>query len=316
MAHGRTRVVIAALAVNLVIAAGKFVAAVMSRSSAMLAEACHSLADSANQVFLLIGMRRSTQQADDDHPFGYGPETYFWSFIVALCIFAVGGGISIYEGVERIIHRNDPSQALGDPRLALGILVASILLESYSLRVAMREFSEIRAGRSVKLTLKEARDPTVITVLFEDLAALFGLVVAFGGVLLAWRTGQVAWDGAASVVVGLALVSVAWVLARDAKKLLIGRSAAPADEQAISEIVRSHPDVMAIVHMRTMHLGPAEILLALKLRFSPEMSVQTLETRINELEAKLRAAVPSLRRIYVEPGFDEATVRAPAEARA
>ena len=305
MAHGGTRVVVAALAVNLVIAVGKFVAAFVSRSSAMLAEACHSLADSANQIFLLVGMRRSSQDADADHPFGYGPETYFWSFIVALCIFLVGGGVSIFEGVGKIVHRHDPAEALGDPRLAIVILVGSIVLEGYSLSVAMREFKEIRAGRSIARTLKEARDPTVTTVLFEDLAALFGLFVALAGVSITWRTGEVVWDGAASVTVGVALVSVAFVLARDAKKLLIGRSAAPADEARIAEIVRSHCDVVALVHSRTMHLGPSEIILALKVQFNPELTVRLLEQRINELEARLREAVPALRRIYVEPGFDE-----------
>jgi len=305
MAHGGERVVFAALAVNVAIAIGKFVAAALSRSSAMFAEACHSLADSANQLFLLLGMKKSARPADDEHPFGYGAESYFWSFIVALCIFAVGGGISVYEGVQKIIHRHDADQALGNPYWALGVLGMSIVLESVSLGVAMREFAEIRAGRTVRRTLKEARDPTVVTILFEDLAALFGLVVALAGVLLSWKTGNLFWDGAASVVVGLALVAVASVLAGDAKGLLIGRAASPTHQASIEEVVRSHPDVLGLIHARTMHLAPEEIILALKVRFSPELTVRTLEARINELEARLRAAVPALRRIYVEPGFDE-----------
>ena len=305
MEHGKERVVIAALAVNVAIAIGKFVAAFFSRSSAMLAEACHSLADSANQVFLLTGMRKSAREPDDDHPFGYGSETYFWSFIVALCIFCVGGGFSVYEGIEKIVHRHEPSAALGDPRWAFGMLGLSIVLESGSLFVAMREFNEIRAGRSIALTLKEARDPTVVTVLFEDLAALFGLAVAIGGVYLSWRTGSLVYDGAASIIVGIALVAVATVLARDAKSLLIGRSASPSDQAAIADVVRTHADVLALVHARTMHMGPNEVILAIKVQFAPDMTVRALEGRINELEAKLRAAVPTLRRIYVEPGFDE-----------
>jgi cation diffusion facilitator family transporter len=313
MAHGNARVVVAALAVNLAIAFGKFTAALLSRSTAMLAEACHSLADSANQVFLLIGMRRSERVPDDAHPFGYGAETYFWAFIVALCIFAVGGGVSIIEGVEKIMHRHDPSLALRDPRWAIGVLLVSMVLESYSLFVAMGEFRAIRAGRSVRRTLKDARDPTVLTVLFEDLAALFGLLVALGGVLLSHYTGQQMWDGLASVVVGLALVAVAWVLARDAKGLLIGRAAAPADQTAIAEVVRSHPDVLALVHARTLHFGPADVILALKVRFRRELTVGALEVRINELEERLRAAVPALRRIYVEPGFDESVGRGEPE---
>ena len=211
--------------------------------------------------------------------------------------------------MENISRRDEQSQALRNPYWAIGVLIISMLLESYSLTLAMREFRAMRAGRSVRRTLKDARDPTVLTVLFEDIAALFGLVVALIGVLLTWRTGWVVWDGLASVVVGLALASVAFVLARDAKGLLIGRSAAPDDEAAIAEVVRTHPDVLKMVHSRTMHLGPNEIILALKVHFSPDMTVGALEQRINQLEARLRQAVPSLRRIYVEPGFDERAAR-------
>src|SRR5581483_4502364 len=195
-AEGSQRVVIAALAINLLIAAFKFLAAALSRSSAMLAEACHSLADTTNQIFLLIGMRRSARAPDEAHPFGYGPETYFWAFMVALSIFALGGGFSVHEGIEKILHRNAGEQ-LGDVRWAYVILGVSFLLESYSLTVAMREFRHIRAGRGIRRTLADARDPTVLTILFEDLAALFGLAVAFAGILLTKITGDVVWDGAA-----------------------------------------------------------------------------------------------------------------------
>ncbi|MCU1279483.1 MAG: cation transporter, partial [bacterium] len=164
------RVVVAALSVNVAIAIFKFIAAGLTRSSAMLAEAFHSLADTANQIFLLIGMRKSARPPDRDHPFGYGPETYFWSFLVALCIFLVGGVVSVHEGVEKILHRHDPSQHLSDPRWAYVVLGVSIILETYSFSVAMREFRTIRAGRGVRRTLQETRDPTVLTVLFEDLA--------------------------------------------------------------------------------------------------------------------------------------------------
>jgi len=303
------RVVIAALAVNIAIAVFKFIAAWLSRSSAMLAEACHSTADTTNQIFLLIGMRKSARPPDRDHPFGYGPETYFWAFMVALCIFSVGGGFSVHEGVEKIIHRNDPSQELHDPRWAYVVLGVSILLESYSFLVAMREFRHIRAGRGVRRTLEETRDPTVLTVLFEDLAALFGLVVAFGGIVLAHVTGNVAWDGAASIVVGLALGAVAFVLARDTKSLLIGQSVNEADEQKIRAIVTANRDVVELVHLRTMHMAPAEVIAAIKVRFLGNLDTRTLELRINEIEAALRTELPSLRRIYIEPGFNEEPVR-------
>jgi cation diffusion facilitator family transporter len=303
------RVVVAALAVNIAIAVFKFIAAWLSLSSAMLAEACHSTADTTNQIFLLVGMRKSARPPDRDHPFGYGPETYFWAFMVALCIFSVGGGFSVHEGVEKILHRHDPSQELRDPRWAYIVLGVSILLESYSFSVAMREFRHIRAGRGVRRTLAETRDPTVLTVLFEDLAALFGLVVAFAGIVLAHTTGNVAWDGAASIVVGLALGAVAFVLARDTKSLLIGQSVNEADERKIRDIVAANRDVVELVHLRTMHMAPEEVIAAIKVRFLGNLDTRTLELRINEIEAALRAELPRLRRIYIEPGFNEEPAR-------
>ncbi len=176
--QGGQRVVVAALSINVAIAIFKFIAAFFSRSSAMLAEACHSLADTINQVFLLIGARKSARPPTPEHPFGFGPEIYFWAFMVAISIFALGAGFSIHEGVEKIWHRHEPGEALGDARWAYAVLGVSILLESYSLQTAMKEFRHIRQGRSISRTLKEARDPTVLTVLFEDIAALFGLCKA------------------------------------------------------------------------------------------------------------------------------------------
>jgi divalent metal cation (Fe/Co/Zn/Cd) transporter len=188
-------------------------------------------------------------------------------------------------------------------------LGVSIVLESYSFSVAMKEFRHVAAGRGVRRTLKEARDPTVMTVLFEDLTALFGLAVALAGVALAHWTGNLVWDGAASIVVGLALGGVAWVLGRDAQSLLIGKSMTPEDELKIRGIVTAQPDVLELVHLRTMHLGPDEVIAAIKVHFNGSLDVRTLELRINEMEAQLRAALPRLRRIYVEPGFDESIGR-------
>jgi cation diffusion facilitator family transporter len=303
------RVIIAALAVNVAIAIFKFIAAGFTRSSAMLAEACHSTADTANQIFLLVGMRKAARPPDRAHPFGYGPETYFWAFIVAMCIFTVGASVSVWEGLEKIIHRNNPAQELGDPRWAYGVLGVSILLEAYSLSVAMKEFRHIRAGRGVRRTLRETRDPTVLTVLFEDLAALFGLFVAFGGILATRLTGNVLWDGVASVVVGLALGGVAFVLGRDTKSLLIGESVTEADEERIRAIVSAHRDVVELVHLRTMHMAPEEVIAAIKVRFIGNLDTRTLELRINEIEATLRTELPRLRRIYIEPGFNEEPAR-------
>jgi cation diffusion facilitator family transporter len=306
---GGKGVVVAALAVNVAIALFKFVAAALSRSSAMLAEACHSTADTCNQIFLLIGMRRSERPPDRKHPFGHGPETYFWAFMVALCIFTLGGYLSVQEGVHKILHRNEPGHEIGNTVWAYAVLGVSIILESYSFSVAMKEFRHIRAGRGIRRTLKETRDPTVLTVMFEDLAALFGLFVALIGITLAHVTGNVAYDGAASIVVGLALGAVAVVLARDTKSLLIGESVNEGDEQAIREIVTASPDVEELVHLRTMHMGPSEVIAAIKVRFAGHLDVRTLEARINEIEAALRARLPILRRIYIEPGFDEEKLR-------
>ncbi len=312
--EGGRGVVVAALAVNVAIALFKFVAAGLSRSSAMLAEACHSTADTCNQIFLLIGMRRSARPADRAHPFGYGPETYFWAFMVALCIFTLGGYFSVHEGIEKILHRHDPGAALTNPRWAYAVLVLSIILESYSFSVAMKEFRHIRAGRGIRRTLRETRDPTVLTVLFEDLAALFGLFVALGGIILTRVTNNLAWDGVASIVVGLALGAVAVVLARDTKSLLIGESVNEEDERAIRDIVAAHRDVEELIHLRTMHMSPQEVIAAIKVRFAGSLDVRTLEARINEIEAALRQRLPILRRIYIEPGFDEEAARRAARA--
>lgn len=307
---GTKGVVIAALAVNVTIAAFKFFAAAISRSTGMMAEALHSAADCGNQIFLLIGMRAAARPADDKHPFGYGTETYFWSFMVALCIFLVGGSLSIVEGAEKVLH---PGKALEHVHWAYAILGVSVCLESYSFTVAMREFKHIRRGRGIRRTLSEARDPTVLTVLFEDLAALFGLLVALGGIALTEHTGNGVYDGAASILVGCALVSVAFVLAKDAKSLLIGQSVPEVEQQRIAAIARAAKDVEGVIHIRTIHLGPQEVMVGLKLSFSPRLDVKTLEVRINELEATLRKELPHLRRIYVEPGFDEAPLRASQE---
>jgi cation diffusion facilitator family transporter len=315
---GGVRVVIAALAVNVAIAVFKFIAAGLSGSTAMLAEACHSTADTANQIFLLVGMRKSARPPDRDHPFGYGPETYFWAFIVALCIFTLGGYVSVHEGVDKILNRHEPGARLGNPSWAYAVLGVSIVLETYSFSVAMKEFRHIRAGRGVRRTLREARDPTVLTVLFEDLAALFGLLVALIGILLTRYTGNLTYDGLASVVVGLALGAVAFVLGRETKSLLIGQSMPEGDEQKIQQIVSAHRDVLGLVHLRTMHMGPKEVIAAIKVRFVASLDTRALEHSINEIEAELRAALPELRRIYIEPGFDEHAERssrraAPAE---
>jgi cation diffusion facilitator family transporter len=303
MAHSESRsVVIAALGANLLIAAAKLVAAAFTHSSAMLAEGFHSLADTGNQVFLLLGVKLSSRPADVKHPFGYGSERYFWAFIVAISIFTVGSAFSLYEGVHKIIHFRDPEQRLQHVAWALGVLGVSISLELFSWIVAARQFFRDQGRKTLSQTISDNRDPVVLTVLLEDSAALAGLLAALAGLLLAWLTGNMLFDGIASVVVGLLLAGVAFFLARETKDLLIGESVTPADTRRIRELVEGAPDVVRLVTQRTMHLGPEEALVALKIEFTAAMSTHAIEDAIDEIERRLRDAMPHLRRIWIEPG--------------
>jgi cation diffusion facilitator family transporter len=307
---GGYRVVIVALVINLLIAAFKFLAAALSRSTAMLAEAVHSLADTANQAFLLVGMKRSSRPPDQLHPFGYGTESYFWAFIVAGSIFLIGSAVSIWEGSQKLwlILRGEPVHE-GNVYWALGVLTVSLVLEGWSLRTALAEFRHLSKGRGLRQALRDIRDPTVLTVLFEDLAALFGLAAALLGVTLSYLTGQPIWDALASIVVGIALGTVAFYLGRDSMSLLIGEAVPEEEHQKLVQLAAGHPDVLQVIHLRTLHIAPQEVLAAFKLRFARDLTMEALEDRINELEKTLRAAYPHLRRIYIEPGFDEAALR-------
>jgi cation diffusion facilitator family transporter len=307
---GGYRVVIVALVINLLIAAFKFLAAALSRSTAMLAEAVHSLADTANQAFLLVGMKRSSRPPDQLHPFGYGTESYFWAFIVAGSIFLIGSAVSIWEGSQKLwlILSGEPVHE-GNVYWALGVLTVSLVLEGWSLRTALAEFRHLSKGRGLRQALRDIRDPTVLTVLFEDLAALFGLAAALLGVTLSYLTGQPIWDALASIVVGIALGTVAFYLGRDSMSLLIGEAVPEEEHQKLVQLAAGHPGVLQVIHLRTLHIAPQEVLAAFKLRFARDLTMDALEDRINELEKTLRAAYPHLRRIYIEPGFDEAALR-------
>jgi cation diffusion facilitator family transporter len=299
MASGSYRVVCAALAANLAIAGFKLVVSIVTRSTAMMAEACHSAADTANQGFLLIGMWRGGRRPDAKHPFGYATEHYFWAFMVALCLFSVGAAFSIYAGARRLAH---PEQAFEHLGWAFAVLGVSFALELGSFRVALREFTTLRGGRTWVQTLRDARDPTVVAVLFEDAAALVGLVFATAGLALATWTGDARWDGAASIAVGLALGCVAYLLARECRDLLLGESVPPAARERLESIVRAQPGVLALLHARTMHLGPEEALAAIKVKFDDALSVREIEAAIDAMEKRLRQELPVLRRIYVEAG--------------
>jgi len=297
MSAGSQSVVVKALAANLGIAIAKFVAAFISRSASMLAEAVHSLADSGNQVFLLLGMRKSERTEDAIHEFGYAAERYFWAFIVAVSLFTIGATFSLYEGIHKVLHPGGP---MGSRTVAYVVLGVSIALELFSLSAALAEFRHIKAGRSLKQTIDEARDAVVIVVLFEDVAALVGLVSAFAGLLLTQLTGNAVWDGVGSIIVGITLFGVAAFLARKTKSLLIGQSVTPTQRATIVELVSATAGVEKLVHVRTMHLGPEEVLLGMKIAVAPGTTAAEVSTLVDGIEVKLRAALPILKRIYVE----------------
>ncbi len=302
MSAGSQGVVIKALAANLGIAIAKFVAAFISRSGAMLSEAVHSLADSGNQLFLLLGMRRATRQEDAVHEFGYAAERYFWAFIVAVSLFTIGATFSMYEGIHKVMH---PGGEVGSRTLAYIVLGVSICLELFSLNAAVQEFRHIKAGRSLRQTIDEARDAVVIVVLFEDVAALVGLLAALAGIGLTQLTGNGVWDGVGSIIVGVTLFGVAFFVARKTKELLIGQSVTPTQRVRMIELISSSPGVKELVHMRTMHLGPEEVLVGMKIVVDDQMRAKDTTQIVDVLEARLRAELPILKRIYVEIGTPE-----------
>lgn len=311
MAGGSQAVVVKALVANFGIAIAKFVAAGLSRSASMLSEAVHSLADSGNQLFLLIGMRRATRQEDAVHEFGYATERYFWAFIVAVSLFTIGATFSMYEGVHKVLH---PGGEMGSRTVAYVVLGVSIVLELYSLSAALAEFRHIKAGRSLRQTITEARDAVVIVVLFEDVAALVGLVAALFGLIMSQLTGNGVWDGVGSIIVGVTLFGVAFFLARKTKQLLIGQSVTAPQRVRMVEIIEQTPGVQKVVHMRTTHLGPEEVLVGMKISLDDAMSTIDATKLVDVIEASLRAELPILKRIYVEIGATEDPKASPSVA--
>jgi cation diffusion facilitator family transporter len=299
MAGGSQGVVVKALIANFGIAIAKFVAAFLSRSASMLSEAVHSLADSGNQLFLLLGMRRAQREEDAKHEFGYAGERYFWAFIVAVSLFTIGATFSLYEGIHKV---TDPGGEMGSRTVAYIVLGVSIALELYSLNAAVVEFRHIKAGRSLKQTIDEARDAVVIVVLFEDIAALVGLLAALFGVAMSQVTGNGVWDGVGSIIVGVTLFGVAYFLARKTKQLIIGQSVAPAQRARMVEIVEHSPGIRRLLHMRTLHLGPEEVLVGMKVVVDDSSTARDSTQVVDLLEARLRAELPILKRIYIEIG--------------
>jgi cation diffusion facilitator family transporter len=291
------KVVVAALAGNVAIALCKFAAAYLSRSTATLAEAVHSLADTGNQALLLIGMRLAARPADDRFAFGRATEKYFWPFVVALMLFSVGGAFAVFDGTSHLLH---PVEETGSRWWSYGVLGVSLLFEAMSFRVAYGEFKVMRGDRPWRQALLETRDPTIPLVLAEDTTALIGLTLALVAVLLSGLTGQAFWDPLGSVLIGLLLCGVAIVLARLTHGLLIGESAAPEDQQKVIEFTESTPGVVKVTQLLSMHLGPDVVLVALKVAFRPGAPVEEVEDTTNAIERKIRDAMPHMRKIFIE----------------
>jgi cation diffusion facilitator family transporter len=295
------KVVVAALVANGGIAIAKFVAAWLSGSATMVAEGVHSVADSANQALLLLGMVLAARKAPALYPLGRQKERYFWAFMVSLTLFFLGGVFAIYEGVGRL--RGGHGEAIS-PIAAVVVLSVSIVLEIGSFVVAIREFNRMRGKRSLRQALFSSKDPTIPVVLLEDAGAVAGLFIALFAVIAAWATGSSVADGIGSIVIGVLLCAIGLILAGDTKSLLIGESASPEQEQAVLVEVEQTPGVEAVTQLLTMHLGPDSVLLALKVRFQDGMSVGQIESAINALEERVRTRVPEMTRIFVEPdGF-------------
>jgi cation diffusion facilitator family transporter len=305
--------VLGALFANGLITVLKFIAAVITGSSGMMAEALHSLADTTNQVFLLLGLRFYKRPASDKHPFGYGKERFFWSFIAAIFIFGVGATYAIYEGIVKLSHPHPPENLAW----AYWVLAISFVLESGSIALAI--YQEVKEAHHEGLSfgeyLRESKDPTAKTVIFEDSAALVGIVIAFAGIYLtehhAGPGGGAYWDGVASISIGVVLAIVAFVLARSSRGLLLGEAATAKSLERIRAAIRSHPNVCEVVELLTMHLAPKQILVNAHINFRNELATDDIEQTINEVEQLIKQAEPKVDMIFLEtaresePGADE-----------
>jgi cation diffusion facilitator family transporter len=296
-ASGGTKAIVAALGANLAIAAAKFVAFAFSGSSSMLAEGVHSLADSGNQFLLLVGGKKAKREATPQHPFGYGRERYIYAFLVSIVLFSIGGMFAIYEGYEKISHPHD----LEHWYWPVGVLVFAIIAEGFSFRTAIKESNALRGKLSWKEFIRRAKAPELPVVLLEDFGALIGLILALGGVGLAILTGNGVWDGIGTLCIGILLVLIALVLAAETKSLLLGESAGAEEVKKIESAIVDGDTVTRIIHMRTLHLGPEELLVAAQIAVRHDDTATEIATAINAAEARVRAAVPIARVIYLEP---------------
>lgn len=298
MAEGSKRSIYAAMAANFAIGIAKFVGAAISGSSAMLSEGIHSVVDSVNEVLLLYGLQQSQKEPDENHPLGHSAEIYFWSLMVAVLIFALGGGISVYEGFKSFQHSGESSNAI----VSYIVLSVAALFEGAALYISIREFNKKRSGADVKFwqALRRSKDPSNFVVIFEDAAALLGIAVAMLGVFLTELTGKSLYDGLASITIGIILTVVAIVLVAETKGLLMGESALPEVRESIRSIVVNDEAVLEMEPPITLHLGPDDILLALNIEFQDGLSSDRIEAAIRRIEAAIRDSHAEVRRIFIE----------------
>ncbi|MEH1928513.1 cation diffusion facilitator family transporter [Nostoc sp.] len=290
------KAIFAAMGANLAIAITKFLAASVTGSSAMMSEGIHSVVDTVDQLVLLLGIRRSQKPADASHPFGYGQELYFWTFIVALLVFAIGGGMSIYQGITHLIN---PSP-LEDPKWNYIVLAIAILLEGFSWIVALKEFLPTKGKQNFWQAIKNSKDPTVLTILLEDTAAILGLIVAFIGIFLGHLFNNVYLDGIASIIIGIILAIVAVILATESKGLLVGESAAPKTIANIRSLSKTELGVKEVIRILTMQLAPQEVLLNLEIQFTQNLTGEEIALTVENLEIKIRQMHPEIKQIFIE----------------
>lgn len=305
--HGESNLVVyGALAANLGIAVAKFVAAAISGSSSMLSEGIHSAVDSTNQLLLLYGEHRAKRPPDRSHPFGYGRELYFWSFVVAIMIFGLGAGLSIYEGYAHVVS----PETLSDPRMNYIVIGVSALFEGTSWTIAMRDLARTKGDQGWWRAIRTSKDPSTLVVVFEDAAALLGLALAALGVWLSHRLGDPRIDGYASIAIGGVLAIVAMLLAREAKSLLIGETASEGLLARVREMVTAQKGIVSVNHVRSIHTAPDAVFLAISAEFDAAMTMADGEAMIETIEDSLRGAIPELSSIYIRPERRDDAVRA------
>ena len=297
-ATGGTRTIVTALIANFTIAIAKFFGFVITSSSAMLAEAVHSLADTSNQALLLLGKKRSKKSPSAERPFGFGRERFFWAFVVSLVLFSLGSMYAVYEGIEKIRHPHEIESLWW----ALAILLFAMVMEAYAFQTAVKESRLYKGGHSWKSFIRRSRIPELPVVLLEDFGALMGLVFAFVCVLIADVTGNAVWDGIGTLSIGILLGLIAIILAIETKSLLIGEGALPEQSMRIENAITSAPEVSSLIDMRTEYLGPETLLVAAKIEFSEKSSSPDISNDVDNIEKRIREVEPLAKIIYLEPG--------------